>query len=201
MSHQPSHQPQGSFRRIVVALDGSPNSDLVLENAIGLARLFQSQLLLIHAISAAESTYLSPSFAVRGVYPVFSPEEFNFQFQQWQAAQDASLKLLQAYQAKVVAAGLTAELIQGKTAAGPAICAAAKDWNADLIVLGRRGYSGLGELLMGSVSNYVLHHACCSVLTVQGPELQETSDINTGSSNETATNEPSASEAVEPLQS
>lgn len=165
-----SHSPQGLFHKIVVALDGSPNSDLVLEKAIGLAQLAQSQMLLIHAISPAESTYLSPAFATRGAYPVFSPEEFNFQLQQWQAAQEASLKLLQAYQAKVAAAGLTAELIQGKTAAGPAICAAAQDWQADLIVLGRRGYSGLGELLMGSVSNYVLHHARCSVLTVQGIE-------------------------------
>jgi nucleotide-binding universal stress UspA family protein len=168
MSNQLSNQPHGLFHRIAVALDGSPTSDLVLEKAVGLAQRSQAPLLLVHAISPAESAYLSPSFAVRGAYPVFSPEEFNFQLQQWQAAQEASLKLLQDYQAKVTATGLTAELLQAKSAAGPAICAAARDWNADLIVLGRRGYSGLGELLMGSVSNYVLHHACCSVLTVQG---------------------------------
>ena len=44
----------------------------------------------------------------------------------------------------------------------------AKDWNADLIVMGRRGLSSLQEVFLGSVSNYILHHAPCSVLVVHG---------------------------------
>lgn len=47
------------------------------------------------------------------------------------------------------------------------ICEIAQAWNADLIIIGRRGRTGLSELFLGSVSNYVLHHAPCSVLTVQ----------------------------------
>ncbi|WP_017659821.1 universal stress protein [Baaleninema simplex] len=47
------------------------------------------------------------------------------------------------------------------------ICELAKEWNADLIVVGRRGRKGLAEVVLGSVSNYVLHNAPCSVLTVQ----------------------------------
>jgi hypothetical protein len=50
---------------------------------------------------------------------------------------------------------------------GPTICKLAHDWPADLIVLGNRGRSGMAELLLGSVSNYVLHHAACSVLVVK----------------------------------
>ncbi|CCQ49032.1 hypothetical protein CWATWH8502_2292 [Crocosphaera watsonii WH 8502] len=37
----------------------------------------------------------------------------------------------------------------------------------DVIVMGHRGISGLQEFFLGSVSNYVLHHAPCSVLIVQ----------------------------------
>ena len=43
----------------------------------------------------------------------------------------------------------------------------AKDWNADLIIMGRRGLTGLSEMFLGSVSNYVVHHASCSVLLIQ----------------------------------
>lgn len=37
---------------------------------------------------------------------------------------------------------------------------------ADLIVVGRRGLSGISELVLGSVSQKVLHHAPADVLTV-----------------------------------
>jgi len=51
---------------------------------------------------------------------------------------------------------------------GREICALAQEWSADLILLGRRGMQGLGELLLGSVSNFVMHRANCAVLVVQG---------------------------------
>jgi nucleotide-binding universal stress UspA family protein len=53
---------------------------------------------------------------------------------------------------------------------GHSICEAAQIWNADLIVLGRRGRTGLTEAILGSVSNYVVHHALCCVLVVQPHE-------------------------------
>jgi nucleotide-binding universal stress UspA family protein len=56
---------------------------------------------------------------------------------------------------------------------GSLICQTARDWQADLIVLGRRGHRGLSEVLLGSVSNYVIHHAPCSVLVVQASEQKK----------------------------
>lgn len=44
---------------------------------------------------------------------------------------------------------------------------AAKDWNADLIVLGSHGYSGFKRFLLGSVSQAVASHAPCSVEIVR----------------------------------
>jgi len=52
--------------------------------------------------------------------------------------------------------------------AGSVLLQLAVVWNADLIVLGRRGHRGLAEVFLGSISNYVVHHAPCSVLVVQG---------------------------------
>ncbi|MFM7220949.1 MAG: universal stress protein [Nodosilinea sp.] len=51
---------------------------------------------------------------------------------------------------------------------GREICTLAETWKADLVVLGRRGLRGAGELLLGSVSSFVMHRAPCAVLIVQG---------------------------------
>ena len=43
----------------------------------------------------------------------------------------------------------------------------AEDWGPDLIVVGSHGYSRWERLLLGSVSDSVVHHAPCSVLVVR----------------------------------
>ncbi|MGP1384853.1 MAG: universal stress protein [Thainema sp.] len=46
----------------------------------------------------------------------------------------------------------------------------AKNWGADLIMMGSHGRKGLNEMLLGSASNYVVHHATCSVMVVHEPD-------------------------------
>lgn len=46
----------------------------------------------------------------------------------------------------------------------------AEEMRADLIVLGSHGYKTWERLLIGSVSNSVVHHAHCSVLVVRIPD-------------------------------
>ena len=48
-----------------------------------------------------------------------------------------------------------------------AICKEAEEINADLIIMGRRGLSGIREFLMGSVSYHVVRNIKCSVMVVQ----------------------------------
>jgi nucleotide-binding universal stress UspA family protein len=86
----------------------------------------------------------------------------------WKAYKADSLEILQAFAAQANDTGVKVEIVQCVGAPGRTICEVAADWGADLIAIGRRGHSGIGELLLGSVSNYVLHHTPCSVLTVQG---------------------------------
>jgi nucleotide-binding universal stress UspA family protein len=45
----------------------------------------------------------------------------------------------------------------------------AKEWRADLIVVGSHGLRGLSRFLMGSVSEAVTRHAGCSVEVVRIP--------------------------------
>jgi nucleotide-binding universal stress UspA family protein len=87
--------------------------------------------------------------------------------QQWHEFREQGLELLRSRIYEAVAAGVQAESHQVPGDAGKAICEEARVWGADLVVIGRRGRSGFSELFLGSASNYVLHHAPCSVLTVQ----------------------------------
>jgi nucleotide-binding universal stress UspA family protein len=45
----------------------------------------------------------------------------------------------------------------------------ASDWNADLIVLGSHGRTGLQRWLLGSVAESVVRHAPCSVQVARAP--------------------------------
>jgi nucleotide-binding universal stress UspA family protein len=50
---------------------------------------------------------------------------------------------------------------------GPAIVAVAEKCQADMIVMGTHGRTGLTRLVLGSVAEYVMHHAGCPVLTMK----------------------------------
>lgn len=53
---------------------------------------------------------------------------------------------------------------------GPVLCSRAEDLEAEGIFMGRRGRGRAGELLLGSVSQYVMHHASCPVTVVSETE-------------------------------
>ena len=53
---------------------------------------------------------------------------------------------------------------------GSAIVNMAKEKNAELIVMGTRGLSTLRRTVLGSVSDYVLHHTDCPIAVVPTPE-------------------------------
>jgi nucleotide-binding universal stress UspA family protein len=76
-------------------------------------------------------------------------------------------KLARELAAQLVAAGRSAEADVREGDAAAEILAAAKEADADLIVIGTHGRTGLERLLLGSVARNVLHHAACSVLVVR----------------------------------
>jgi general stress protein 26/nucleotide-binding universal stress UspA family protein len=67
----------------------------------------------------------------------------------------------------LAAAGLDAEPLVRHGDPRSVIVEEAKEWGADLIVLGSHGYTGLKRLLIGSVAQSVVSHAPCSVEVVR----------------------------------
>ena len=60
---------------------------------------------------------------------------------------------------------ITTEILRGSPK--HAVLDESEDWNADLVIVGSHGRSGLERLLLGSVSHAVATHAKCSVEIVR----------------------------------
>jgi nucleotide-binding universal stress UspA family protein len=59
--------------------------------------------------------------------------------------------------------GLAVETVVREGDPRTEVVAEAKRWGADLVVVGSRGWTGVKRWLMGSVAEYVVRHAPCSV--------------------------------------
>lgn len=158
------------FHKILAAIDTSAIAKYVFEQALTLAKADNANLMLFHVISEeGEGSRSMPILPRLEYYPVVSDKTLEIYREQWEVLEKQGLDLLRSHTAQATAAGVSTEFTQGAGSPGRKICDLARSWNADLIIMGRRGRSGLSELILGSVSNYVLHHAGCSVLVVQHP--------------------------------
>jgi nucleotide-binding universal stress UspA family protein len=161
------------FHKILVALDYSTRSQQALDEAIELAKLAHAEILLIHVLSPSDQAYPiqagNPVLDI-GVNSGFSQEMMQLYAQQLQQFEQENLKRLQVLVKEVYAQGVPVNSTQVFGEAGSEICHTAETWQADLIAIGRRGRTGLKEVLLGSVSNYVMHHAPCSVMVIQKEE-------------------------------
>ena len=91
-------------------------------------------------------------------------EAYDRHWHELERQQQQRLEVMRSLTEEATTAGVNTEFIQTLGDPGETICNLAKTWSADLIVVGSRGLTGLKEMILGSVSNYVTHHAPCSVL-------------------------------------
>jgi nucleotide-binding universal stress UspA family protein len=164
------------FDKILVAVDRSENGKKALEAAIALAKAMGSSLMLLHVLSSEEEG--SPPMSTLTTLEYYPVNATLFESYQklWETYEKEGLELLRSYADKAMAAGVSTEFTQNSGNPGRTICEMAQNWGADLILMGRRGHSGVKELVLGSVSNYVLHHAHCSVFTIQGQPQANSED-------------------------
>jgi len=147
------------YNRILVPVDGSATSNLGLAEAIKLAKLTGARLLLLHAVDIAAIS-LTPEAATA------APGLFD-------AMRDAGEQVVSKAKATVESAGLTAETILVDTLSGRVsdlVVDQAKEWRADLIVIGTHGRRGVSRLLIGSDAEQIVRAAPVPVLLVRAPE-------------------------------
>ncbi|GAB4234934.1 MAG: universal stress protein [Elainellaceae cyanobacterium] len=155
------------FKKILVAIDYSPLSQAVFEQALDLAKTNDAQLFLFHCLTADTVTLSAPVAGEFGLPPQLMNQAYQSEFVRLEQQIQHMHALLRHYCNLAYQHGVVAESGYRTTEPGQGLCQAAQQWGADLIVVGRRGRKGLTEALLGSVSNYVLHHAPCAVLTIQ----------------------------------
>ena len=153
--------------KILVAIDQSTASQRAFDTALELAKLLGANLTLVHVLDVFDS--VAPE---RPTIPVNSygigldgMVRKNYE-RHWAEFVEHYDALLRQKQIDAETIGVTADYLQPYGLPGPAICKAAGAGQADLIVVGSHGRSGLRELFLGSVSNYVMHHAPCSVMVI-----------------------------------
>ena len=136
--------------RIVVGVDGSEHSLTALRWAVDEGRLRHGQVRVVTA-------WHYP--------PVPSTVEDTGMNDALHAAERIQAAALE------TVAGAAADIVGQvvRSAPAPALLDAAKD--ADLLIVGSRGHGGFSELLLGSVSTQVAHHAPCPVLIVRPKTL------------------------------
>jgi nucleotide-binding universal stress UspA family protein/nitroimidazol reductase NimA-like FMN-containing flavoprotein (pyridoxamine 5'-phosphate oxidase superfamily) len=154
-SHGETTRHTSPAQHIVVGVDHSEGSRYALEWAIAEARARHASVEAVHA-------WHYPYVATGPFVPTPAYGHDGFEA-------DAS-QVLDASVAGVDAEGLAAPVERTLVCDAPvaALLAAAKD--ADLLVVGSRGRGGFAGLLLGSVSQAVVHHAQCPVVVVPPAE-------------------------------
>ncbi len=173
------------LQRILVAIDGSPQSHKALEVASEMAERFSSKMIVLHVLGEGEPC-AELRQAVEAEHLVTPPSYTSIP--EWFvhpgviAAQDESAR--QDYFHKIfLAAGEqivrrskafsedkgVSEVMTVLAEGDPAeeILSYARDRAADMIVLGNRGLGGVERLFLGSVSEKVAREAGCHCLIVK----------------------------------
>lgn len=98
-----------------------------------------------------------------------SPEMMPMYVEATEASRRQHDELAQLMVARLQAGGLTAEADRRDGDAATEILAAADAFDADVILIGTHGRTGLQRVFLGSVARNVLHHATCSVVITREP--------------------------------
>lgn len=143
-----------NFDTILLAIDFSDSSINASDHALALASRFNSRLIVLHVINEPVD--------LRGFYvPHISFERLEQEIEEGAASMmqkfiETSLKGFSNFESAIVS-GIPYEEILNK----------AESANADLIVIGTHGRTGIDHLLFGSTAERVVRTSKCPVLTVR----------------------------------
>jgi len=135
------------FKTVVVATDLGSHASCALAYAQAIARLHRAELVVVHVIDPV--SYVFPKGA-----PSFEEADRAARDELQKIEQETRLRGIQVH--SVMESGVICERI----------LQAAKDHDADLLVLGTRGRTQAGRAALGTIARQLLARAHCPILTV-----------------------------------
>jgi nucleotide-binding universal stress UspA family protein len=137
------------FKKVLIAVDNSEHSKKAVRAGIQLAKKLDAQIAMVCGVE-----YI-PSTADNMVVPLeilqMQKEEATKSLEEMSQLYDGNHRL-----EKFIQEGSVKD----------EILAVADKWNADIIVIGTHGRTGLSHLLLGSVAEYVVRHSKVPVLVI-----------------------------------
>ena len=148
------------YKKILVPVDGSDTANAALQEAIKLARSESTGLRIIHVADSSAAIWDSE----------FTPIDLE---QIRESVRSFARGVLEQAQRTAREAGIEAEtrLIEMETPGqrvAKVIAEHAREWPADLIVIGTHGRRGIDHFLLGSVAEGVMRLSPVPVLLVRG---------------------------------
>jgi nucleotide-binding universal stress UspA family protein len=145
------------YSKILVPVDGSDTSTTGLNEAIRLAKVLGSQLCLMHIVNEFVFDY------------TYAPGQYSEDL--FEAMRKGGKEILEAAEKLVLAQGIRPTCVMAESLGGVAadlILEQAKEWHADLIVMGTHGRRGIFRLAMGSDAEQVVRGATIPVMLIRG---------------------------------
>jgi nucleotide-binding universal stress UspA family protein len=151
------------IRSILIPVDGSAHANAAIRWGSDLAVKYEATLTLLHVVTSTSRQQFPEERIAQAQAERLDVGGVSKTAAAWteiiRSAEERARSLGASRVETLVEAGEPADTILGH----------AKNLPVDLIVMGRRGWSVLPEIVLGSVSSRVLHAAHCACLLVQQP--------------------------------
>lgn len=146
------------LKRILVPVDGSKESIAACQWASTIAEATGAEILLLHVVDLNEKMTSFDRVSMSG----YVPEKLEKQ----------GREVLYRYSEHMPRTVSVHPLLK-MGSPHQIIVAVAEEYHPDWILMGSRGAGNLKEIVMGSVSQYVLHHVTCPVMIVKEERMGE----------------------------
>jgi universal stress protein A len=140
-----------SFRKVLIAVDSEPVTVRAVETGVDLAQALGAEVAFIHVV---DSSLAYPGDTGTPPHEMIASAKLD------------AKKLITTIRQRLPPQSPAIEFIEvGRPS--EEIVKGAKEWSADLIVIGSHGRRGMQRALLGSVAEAVMRHAPCPVVVVR----------------------------------